>query len=137
MVPVKDAQGLLVFKHLALADPEGAPAGVYARTWLEAERVWDRVKDLFLPAMDVRGAVGLVNRGDADAAVVFQSDARAAPELRVVYRVPLEKTPSVRYAVARLTHAKGTAAEGFLHFLEGDRAKAVFARAGFSNIGAR
>ena len=35
---------LLSVKHLALADPQAVPAGVYARTWLECVGLWERTQ---------------------------------------------------------------------------------------------
>ena len=37
---VKKAADLTSFGTLVLADPQAVPAGVYARTWLEARGVW-------------------------------------------------------------------------------------------------
>src|SRR5207302_1852600 len=64
-------------RQLALGGP-AVPAGRYARQALEKAGVWDRVKDRVVEAENVRAALVLTAKGEADAAVVYTTDAKAA-----------------------------------------------------------
>ena len=83
--------------RVALADPSHVPAGQYARAALRSGRAWGAVRDRVVATADVRAALAAVQRGAADAAVVYASDALAAPDLAVVYRFSASETPTVRY----------------------------------------
>src|SRR2546430_6128482 len=46
--------------HVAVADPEAAPAGIYARTCLLSDRVGEKLRGNMLPAVDARPALAVV-----------------------------------------------------------------------------
>src|SRR5215475_6101268 len=61
--------------RLAIADPNGVPAGRYAKTALESLGVWSSVADRLAPAENVRATLALVSRGEAPLGIVYQTDA--------------------------------------------------------------
>jgi molybdate transport system substrate-binding protein len=126
---------LLAFDRLALADPAGVPAGIYAREWLERARVWERLAARVVPTLDVRAALAAVAAGNLPAGVVYATDAASSDRVRVVYRVPAADAPEVRYIAAPVAGAPKAAA-GFLAFLRGPRARQIFLRHGFAPLGA-
>lgn len=128
--PLSGPRDLLAFDRLALADPTGVPAGIYAREWLERAGVWDRLAPRVVPTLDVRAALAAVAAGNLPAGVVYATDAAGSDRVRVVYRVPASEAPPVRYFAAPVTGAP-KAAMGFLAFLRGPRAREIFARHGF------
>jgi molybdate transport system substrate-binding protein len=125
---------LLSVQRLCLADPRGVPVGRYAKAWLMGEGLWEKLEPKVIPALDSRAALRVVELGGADAAIVYLSDAVDSKATRLVYRVPLAKTPSIRYPAARLTHAQGSGADEFLRFLRESHARTVFIRHGFLAI---
>jgi molybdate transport system substrate-binding protein len=128
------ARDLLAFERLALADPEAVPAGVYAKGWLTREGVWAQIAPRVIPSLDVRAALAAVAAGNVPAGVVYATDAASSKEVRVVYRVPAEATPDLRYYAAPV--APGSpAAVAFLNFLKSPKARAIFARYGFTPVG--
>ena len=133
---LKEPKELRQFQRIALANPQSVPAGLYARDWLTREGLWDELSSRVIPALDVRAALASVTAGAADAAIVYQTDANVSARVKVIYRVPLERTPPIRYVMARLTHAQGAPADAFLRFLEGERGRAVFVRLGFVRVSA-
>ncbi|HEX8170288.1 MAG TPA: molybdate ABC transporter permease subunit [Thermoanaerobaculia bacterium] len=117
-------------RSLALGDPASVPAGVYARRYLERRGLWTRVAPHVVPAESVRGALAAVASGNADAAIVYRTDARVSPRVRVTYEVPREETPEIAYAFASLTSGGAE----FLRYVGTDGALRVFAGYGFEAI---
>jgi molybdate transport system substrate-binding protein len=121
------------FGRIALANPEAVPAGVYARTYLQAESVWDAVKDKVIPTLDVRAALAAVEAEHADAAIVYRTDAARSKRVRIALEVPRDKGPRIVYPLALLTGAKKAAAL-FRHDLVSDDARARYEKHGFAVI---
>src|SRR5271166_4633998 len=61
--------------RLAIADPNGVPAGRYGKAALETLGVWSSVADKLAPAENVRATLALVSRGEAPLGIVYQTDA--------------------------------------------------------------
>ncbi|MDP9122136.1 MAG: molybdate ABC transporter substrate-binding protein [Acidobacteriota bacterium] len=121
---------LVRFERLSLADPEGVPAGVYAKAWLTREGVWPRIAPKVVPALDVRAALAAVAAGNLPAGIVYATDAAHVDNVKVVFRVPAEATPDLRYYAAPIAPGSPAAAS-FVAFLKGAKAREIFSRAGF------
>ncbi|MHB8874814.1 MAG: molybdate ABC transporter substrate-binding protein [Myxococcaceae bacterium] len=130
---VSGARDLLAFKRIAMADPQGVPLGVYARAWLERAGVWAQLSSKIVPTLDARSALAAVAAGNADAGVVYRSDARLSTKVRVAFEVPRAEGPSIVYPIAVLSSSKAPRARAFVEYLRGQEARAVFARHGFSS----
>lgn len=135
--PLAAPGDLLALKRLALADPEAVPAGVYARKWLEALGLWDRLRDRVVPTLNVRAALGAVESENADAAIVYRTDAALARRARIVLEVPRSQGPEVVYVVAPIATSTRPAGRDFVRFLSSPAARAVFEKHGFIVLGAR
>lgn len=120
-------------RTLSLADPEVVPAGKYARAWLEATGQWDAVRDRVVPALDVRAALAAVAAGATDAGVVYRTDARLEPAVRVVLEIPEADGPAISYPVAAIAGRPGLEdARRFVAWLAAPARAAVFAGFGFT-----
>jgi molybdate transport system substrate-binding protein len=120
-------------KRIALGDPAAVPAGVYARRWLERLDLWSRVESRVVPSGSVRAALAAVEAGNADAAVVYLTDARTSRAVDVAYVVAVEEAPGIVYPAAALAASKVPArARRYLAWLRGPEATAVFTAAGFA-----
>ena len=83
----RDGRGprdLAAFKTIAVADPQAVPAGVYARRWLEGLGLWTELAPRVVPTLDVRAALAAVESENAEAGIVYRTDAaprsaRASP----------------------------------------------------------
>jgi len=118
--------------RLAVADVETVPAGRYARESLQALHVWPRVQDRLAPAENVRAALAFVARGEAMLGVVYATDALVEPRVRVVARLRDETHARIVYPAARVASVDSATTAGFLRYLRGPQARAVFLRAGFT-----
>jgi molybdate transport system substrate-binding protein len=117
--------------RLAVADPNAVPAGVYAKQALTRLKVWPSVQGKLAPAENVRAALALVSRGAAPLGIVYATDARAEPGVRVVDTFPAASHDPISYPVALLASSRHKDAEGFRRFLISAEGKAVFRRFGF------
>ncbi len=119
-------------RHVALADPQAVPAGIYARTFLEKVGLWKSIEPKVVPTQNVRAALAAVASGDAEAGIVYQTDAAISKAVKVAYHVPLKDVPDISYPVALLKNAPhADQARKFLQFLESASAKRIFKNFGF------
>ena len=120
------------FARIAVGDPAGVPAGVYARGYLESLGLWDTLSPRLAPMRSVRAALAVVEAGDADAGVVYRTDALSSDDVAVAFVVPEHEGPPIAYPAAVLTEAPNAAgAARFLAWLQRPAARDAFRRAGF------
>jgi molybdate transport system substrate-binding protein len=129
--PHFDLSGALGDRKLALADPASVPAGKYAKAALTALGVWNSVAPKVVQAENVRVALEYVSRGEAPYGIVYATDAKVAPNVRVAGTFPDNTHPAIVYPVA-LTKAAIPAARDFLAFLNSAQARVIFTKAGFT-----
>lgn len=116
LVSRESGRRLINVERLALADPEHVPAGMYARKALECEQLWRSLEPRTTATVDVRAALAAVEAGAVDAAIVYGSDARFAPELYAAEVVSPGCAPMITYTVG-LSPAAGEGAELFAAYL--------------------
>lgn len=119
--------------RLAVGDPQHVPAGMYAKAALVKLGVWDSVARRVAAAENVRAALALVARGEAPLGIVYETDARAEPRVRIVATFGDGLHPPIVYPAALLRGARPAAA-AYLAFLSDAEAKALFMRFGFTPL---
>lgn len=98
----KDAlTGLSEANRIAIADPSHVPAGKYAQRILDKLGVWASLAPRLLPAPDVRTALLWVERGEADAGIVYQSDAISSSKVVILSLFKEDEEFPIRYPMAR------------------------------------
>ena len=118
--------------RLALADPAAVPAGRYARAALTRLQVWDSVAARLAPADNVRSALAFVARGECPLGVVYATDARAEPRVRVAGVFPEASPPPIVYPGAVVAGGRDPAGgAAVLGALQSPRAALIFRQAGF------
>lgn len=122
---------LLDGARLLTGDVKAVPAGRYARAALESLGLWPSVEKRLAMTENVRVALALVARGEAPLGIVYETDAKVEPKVKIVGVFPAGSHPPVTYPVAATMQAKADAAP-YLSFLRSRAAKAVFERYGFS-----
>jgi len=116
-------------RRIAIGDPAAVPAGRYARQYLETAGLWTPLQRKLLPLANVRAALAAVESGGVDAAIVYESDAAASTRVSLAFVVPDGEAPPIIYPAAILSRARNRgAAERFLAFLRGERARTIFER---------
>jgi molybdate transport system substrate-binding protein len=120
-------------KFIALADPASVPAGVYGKQVLTGLGLWSRVESKLVLAKDVRQVLSYVETGNADAGLVYATDARQSSAVRIAATAPEGAHAPVVYPVAVLRAARdAAAARDFAAFLSGPEARAIFVSQGFT-----
>ena len=121
--------------RLAMADVS-VPAGRYGQQALTRLGLWSRVERRLAPGDSVRAALTLVARGEVPLGVVYATDARAEPRVRIVATFPVSSHEPIVYPAARLRRSQGggdaVAAQAFLDRMSSARGQAVFGRFGFT-----
>ena len=117
--------------RIATGDVASVPVGKYAKAALEKLGAWDAAAPKFAMAESVRAALTLVARGEAVLGIVYATDAKVEPEVKIVGTFPADSHPPIIYPVAATTTAKPDAT-GYLAFLKTAAAKAIFEKYGFS-----
>jgi len=116
---------------LALADPQAVPAGVYARTWLEGQGMWDKIKDKVIPALNVRAALAAVENESAEAGIVYRTDAVTSKRVKVVLEVPPAQAPAILYPLALMAASHKDAARDLMRHLTSPVARVIYEKHGF------
>jgi molybdate transport system substrate-binding protein len=117
---------------LATGTPDVVPLGTYAKEALTSLGIWDAIAGRIAGTENARLALALVARGEARYGIVYASDAKSTPSVRLVDTFPANSHTPIRYPIgitAASTHDKAAA---FLAFLQSDAALAIFREAGFS-----
>ena len=121
-------------KTIALGEPNTVPAGMYARQTLEHLGLFAAVEKKVVYAKDVRAVLTYVETGNADAGMVYQTDANTSKEVRVVAVALSDSHDPILYPAAVLRDSNDKpAARAFLEFLQGPDARAVFQKYGFTS----
>jgi molybdate transport system substrate-binding protein len=116
---------------IATGDVASVPVGKYAKAALEKLGAWEAAAPKFAMAESVRAALTLVARGEAALGIVYATDAKVEPGVKIVGTFPADSHPAIIYPVAATTSA-GPQADGYLAFLRSTEAKAIFERYGFA-----
>jgi molybdate transport system substrate-binding protein len=120
-------------RKIAIGDPAAVPAGVYAQRYLRAIGLWDSIQSKLVPVGNVRAALAAAASGSVDVAFVYETDAKASPNVALAFVVDGVDAPAIIYPAAVTTRASDrVAALRFLQFLSGPEARAIFARYGFT-----
>jgi molybdate transport system substrate-binding protein len=122
--------------RLAMANVDSVPAGRYGKAALTTLGVWTSVADKLAQGEDVRATLAYVARGEAPLGIVYATDARAEPRVRVVGAFPENTHPPIVYPAALTSEANTNAAQ-FFAYLRGPQARAAFERAGFTVLAPR
>ncbi len=117
--------------RITTGEVTSVPVGKYAKGALEKLGIWASVQNKFAMADNVRAAMALVSRGEAVLGIVYETDAKVDPNVKIVGAFPADSHPAIVYPVAATVNARPEAA-AYLNFLRGGTAKAVFEQYGFT-----
>lgn len=118
--------------RLAVADPDSVPAGRYARSALTSLGVWGTVAERLVRAENVRVALTYVARGEAPLGVVYETDAKAEPKVRIVDVFPADSHLPIVYPFALTKTGTSVQAKAFLDYTKSAKAADVFRKYAFS-----
>ncbi len=136
LADVKIGQGFDLAKlagdgKIATGDVKSVPVGKYAKAALEKLGAWTAAEPKFAMAESVRAALTLVSRGEAPLGIVYSTDAKVDPGVKIIGTFPADSHPAIIYPVAATTTAKSEAAD-YLAFLKSPASKTVMEKYGFT-----
>ncbi|QOZ38478.1 molybdate ABC transporter substrate-binding protein [Bradyrhizobium sp. CCBAU 53421] len=116
--------------RIATGDVKAVPVGKYAKAALEKLGAWQAAEPKFAMAESVRAALTLVARGEAVLGIVYSTDAKVEPGVKIVGTFPADTHPTIIYPVAATTTAKPETTD-YLAFLRSSAAKTILEKYGF------
>ncbi|MBS4026646.1 MAG: molybdate ABC transporter substrate-binding protein [Clostridia bacterium] len=120
-------------KIIALGETETVPAGRYAKGVLESLALWDKLQPKFTFAKDVREVLAFVETGNADAGIVYQTDAQISNKVQIAAVAPEGSHAPIVYPLAVIKDSKNKeAANQFIQFITSAVGKTVFEKYGFT-----
>ncbi len=117
--------------RIAMCNPADHPAGKLGKAGLESLGLWQSVAEKVAIADSPPAAVVLVVRGEAPVAVVFSTDARGVPGIKISGIFPADSHPPIVFPAAILRDSHSPDAARFLSFLTSAKAITVFERYGY------
>lgn len=122
---------------IAIGEPETVPAGEYAVDVLTYYKVLDTLEaaDKLVYANDVRQVLNWVESGDADAGIVYSTDALTSDKVKVVATASDESHKAIIYPAAVVRDSKNPdAAKAFVDFLSTPEVIRLFQASGFTTL---
>ncbi len=132
---IKDFQDVTdaSIKKLALGEPKSVPAGQYAEEVFKKLNLLEDIKSKTVYGKDVKEVLTWVQTGNADAGIVYATDAKTTDKVKVIATAAEGTHTPIVYPVAIIKSSKNAdAAREFLTYLSGDKAKAIFEKYGFT-----
>lgn len=120
-------------RTLALGDPASVPAGHYAQQTLISLKLYDKVRSKIVLGKDVRQVLSYVETGNADAGLVYSTDAKISGKVRVVAVASDSSHDPIVYPLAIIAGSRNLqATRDFVAYLTSPAARAVFLKHGFT-----
>ncbi|HEY6700950.1 MAG TPA: molybdate ABC transporter substrate-binding protein [Pseudolabrys sp.] len=120
--------------RIAVADVKAVPAGLYAKAALEKLGAWTAAEPKLAQAENVRATLAFVARGEAPIGIVYETDAKVEPRVKVIGIFPDNAYPPVTYPAAATAETKKPGVGQYFSFLRTPAAKAIFELYGFSYL---
>ena len=118
--------------RIAVADTKAVPAGLYAKAALEQLGAWKAAEPKLAQAENVRATLAYVARGETPFGIVYSTDAKVEPKVKIVGTFPADSHPAITYPVAATAETKNPHVARYLAFLRSSAAKMIFEKYGFS-----
>lgn len=119
--------------RIAVADTKAVPAGLYAKAALEKLGSWKAAEPKLAQSENVRATLAFVARGETPIGIVYETDAKVEPKVKIVGVFPEKSHEPVTYPVAATAVAKGATTK-YVNFLRTNAAKAAFEKYGFTYL---
>jgi len=125
--------GLPEVRNVAVGITESVPAGAYAKEALSASGLWESLSPKLVQGKDVRQVLQYVETGNADAGIVYKTDALSSEKARIEYAVSPDSYSPIIYPIGIVKATKHREeAERFYAYLQSGEALEIFKKYGFS-----
>ncbi len=128
---------ILAGGRLAVGNPDHVPVGIYAKEALVSLGLWPSARNRLAPAANVREALTFVQRGEAEAGIVYATDAAVgAGKVTVIGTFPADSHAPIIYPAAIVAGRDRDEVRRLFAFLASAKAAAAFAHHGFTPLAA-
>jgi molybdate transport system substrate-binding protein len=140
IVPSNSSLGVTSFRQLtnsnvrriSVGEPRSVPAGQYVEELFSNLGILEQLRSKFVYGNSVRNVLGTVESGNADAGVVYTTDARISTEVQQVATAPNNLHSPIVYPIAVIQASRNQpAARAYTQFLSTPQAQAIFKKSGF------
>ena len=118
--------------QLAIGDPGHVPLGKYTKEVIENHYSFHELSKNLILTKDARSALRLVELGEVEFGIVYQSDARSSTRTRIVFSIPENTHSRINYQAA-LINQNNAAAIKFLDYISSADNKAIWTKNGFAD----
>jgi molybdate transport system substrate-binding protein len=132
IAPGFDLAGATGDGRIAVCTIDSCPGGIYAKQALQALGIWDKVEPKLAQADNIRNALNLVSRGEAHFGIVYATDAKAEPKVKIIGAFPESSHSPIVYPVALVAESKNPEAASFAAFLASQAATKILIGQGFT-----
>jgi molybdate transport system substrate-binding protein len=123
---------IVLANTVAIADPDLAPAGGYAKECLKTFGLWRQMEYTVVRSPNVRAALASVETGAADLAFIYRTDLLLSDTVEKVFECPEGSHSPIQYLVSPITRGQETThADGFIKFLDSQYAIGIMGEHGF------
>lgn len=140
IVPRNSTLGLTSFyqltgpnvKRVAVGDFRSVPVGQYSEELFSNLKILDPLRPKFVFGNNVRTVLSAVGSGNADAGLVYATDAKISDQVKQVATAPITTHSPIVYPIAVLRDSKNAqAARSYVQFLSDGQSGAIFQKFGF------
>lgn len=117
--------------RLSVGDPQQVPAGKYAVQILQSLNCLEELEPRFLPATDVRSALMVVEIGEAEAGIVYKTDALKSQKVKIVTEFPDSLHQPVNYYIAQIKVQENEFSAELYNYILSDEMRSVWKKYGF------
>jgi molybdate transport system substrate-binding protein len=131
---VTSLENLTALDRIALGSPKSVPAGQYAEEAMTSAGIYAQLLEAnkLIMAKDVRQALLYADRGEADGAFVYKTDALLAEKAKILFEVPTHLYKRINYPMALTRFGKNKVeARAVYEFLNSPEALATLETFGF------
>jgi molybdate transport system substrate-binding protein len=122
-------------ERIAIGDPRSVPVGQYAEQALTKLELLQDVQSKFVLGNNVRQVLQFVESGNAQAGIVYATDAKTSTKVKVVQVIDAKLHKPIVYPIAVLQKSSNqSSAKSYLEFLSSEPAKTIFEKYGFSTL---
>lgn len=132
IAPGFDLAGAAGNGKIAVCTVATCPGGIYAKQALDALGIWPKVEPKLAQADNIRSALNLVSRGETSFGIVYATDAKADPNVKVAGVFPESTHSPITYPAAVVGTSNNSDAARFLGFLSSPAAKKIWVEQGFT-----
>ena len=118
--------------RIAVADVQAVPAGLYAKAALQSLGAWRAAEPKLAQAENVRATLAFVARGETPLGIVYATDAKVEPKVKVIGTFPENSHPPIIYPLAAMASSRNPSVATYLRFMRSTAARAIFERYGFT-----